>query len=134
MAKIINVEGIGEKYGRKLIKADISTTNALLKKGATPKGREEIAKMTGISSKLILTWVNHVDLFRITGVGEEYADLLEGAGIDTVPELAQRNPSNLRDKLVETNNKKKLVRQLPSENQVQQWVKQAKTLPRVITY
>jgi predicted flap endonuclease-1-like 5' DNA nuclease len=83
---------------------------------------------------LILEWVNHVDLFRIKGVGEEYADLLEEAGVDTVPELAQRNPETLYQKLLEVNGEKKLVRQLPSQTQVQSWVDQAKNLPRVIAY
>jgi predicted flap endonuclease-1-like 5' DNA nuclease len=83
---------------------------------------------------LILEWVNHADLFRIKGVGEEYADLLEEAGVDTVPELAQRNPANLHAKLGEVNAAKKLVRRLPTAAQVTDWVDQAKALPRVITY
>lgn len=134
MAKIINVEGIGEVYAGKLAEAGLATTQALLEAGATPKGREEIAEKTGISGKLILEWVNLVDLFRIKGVGEEYSDLLEEAGVDTVPELAQRNPENLYAKLQEVNAEKKLVRRLPAQSQVGDWVEQAKGLPRVITY
>jgi predicted flap endonuclease-1-like 5' DNA nuclease len=134
MAKLTKVEGIGEAYAQKLREAGIATTQALLKKGASPKGRKEIAEKAGISEKLILEWVNHVDLFRIKGVGEEYADLLEAAGVDTVPELAQRNPENLYQKLVAVNQEKKLVRQLPTQAQVSDWVAQAKRLPRVITY
>jgi predicted flap endonuclease-1-like 5' DNA nuclease len=134
MASLVKVEGIGEAYAQKLAKAGISTTQALLAKGASPKGRDEIAEKTGLSSKLILQWVNHVDLFRIKGVGEEYADLLEASGVDTVPELAQRNAANLHQKLVEVNQKKKLVRQLPSEARIQGWIEQAKKLPRKITY
>ncbi len=134
MAKIIDVEGIGPKYAEKLVKAGITTTGKLLKKGATPKGRQEIEEATGISHSLVLEWVNHVDLYRIKGVAQEYSDLLEEAGVDTVPELAQRNAANLHAKMVEVNDAKKLVRQLPSEKQVASWVGQAKTLPRVIQY
>ena len=134
MAKIIDVEGIGEVYAGKLAEAGLATTQALLEAGATPKGREEIAEKTGISGKLILEWVNHVDLYRIKGVGQEYSDLLEEAGVDTVPELAQRNPENLYAKLREVNAEKELVRRLPAQSQVSDWVEQAKGLPRVITY
>ena len=134
MAKLTKVEGIGEVYAQKLQEAGITTTDALLEQGATPKGREEIAEKTAIGAKLILEWVNHADLFRIKGVGEEYADLLEAAGVDTVPELAQRNPENLYRKLLKVNEKKERVRQVPSQTQVQGWVEQAQSLPRVITY
>ena len=134
MAKIIDVEGIGPKYTKDLSAVGITTTAKLLKKGATRKGREELAEVTDISYKLILEWVNHADLFRIKGVGEEYSALLEEAGVDSVPELAQRNPKNLYSKLVETNEEKRLVRQLPSQRQVADWVQQAKTMPRMIHY
>ncbi len=134
MAKIVTVEGIGDAYAQKLLDVGIQTTDALLKQGATPKGRAEISEQTGISKKMILTWVNHVDLYRIKGVGEEYADLLEAAGVDTVPELAQRNAENLHQKLLEVNEEKKLVRRPPSQKQVGDWVKQAEDLPRVIEY
>ena len=134
MAKLSKVEGIGEFYAQKLRAAGITTTQALLEKGASPQGRTEIAEKTGISGKLILEWVNHVDLFRIKGVGEEYSDLLEEAGVDTVPELAQRNPEHLHQRLIAVNQEKKLVRQLPTRSQVSNWIEQAKRLPRVITY
>jgi predicted flap endonuclease-1-like 5' DNA nuclease len=134
MAKLAKVEGIGEIYAQRLQEAGIRTTQALLEKGATPQGRQEIAKKTDISEKLILEWVNHVDLFRIKGVGEEYSDLLEEAGVDTVPELAQRNAEHLYQKLVAVNREKKLVRRLPTQAQVSDWIEQAKRLPRVITY
>lgn len=134
MAKLEEVEGIGPVYAEKLRAAGVPHMGALLKKGSTPKGRKEMAEKAGISEKLILEWVNHVDLFRIKGVGSEYSDLLEEAGVDTVPELAQRRPDNLYAKLVEVNKEKKLVRQLPSQKMVESWVAQAKTLPRVIEY
>jgi predicted flap endonuclease-1-like 5' DNA nuclease len=134
MAKIIDVEGIGPVYAKKLIDIGITTTNKLLKRGATPQGRQEIAEKAGITGTLILEWVNHADLHRIKGVAEEYSDLLEEAGVDTIPELAQRNPENLYPKLVEVNQQKRLVRQLPSQRQIADWVAQAKVLPRKIFY
>ena len=134
MTNIIAVEGIGSIYGEKLIAAGVATVEALLKRGATPKGRNDLAEATGISGTLILEWVNHADLFRVKGIGEEYADLLEEAGVDTVPELAQRNGANLYGKIKETNEAKHLVRHLPSQAQVEGWVTAAKGLQRVITY
>lgn len=134
MANLIQVEGIGEAYAAKLANAGLKTTEALLQTGATPKGREELAAKTGISENLILRWVNLVDLWRIKGIGEEYSDLLEAAGVDTVPELAQRNPTNLYTKLVETNKTERRVRRIPTESQVKDWVEQAKALGRTVTY
>jgi predicted flap endonuclease-1-like 5' DNA nuclease len=134
MSNIIDVEGIGEVYARKLKDVGIATDKDLLERGATRGGREKIAQESGISDKLILRWVNHVDLFRIKGVQTQYAELLEAAGVDTVPELAQRNPSNLYPALAEVSEQKKLVRKLPTEDQVADWISQAKTLPRMVTY
>jgi predicted flap endonuclease-1-like 5' DNA nuclease len=128
------VEGIGVKYAKDLRKAGVRSTASLLEKGATPTGRKEIAAGTGIGKALILEWVNHVDLFRIKGVGEEYADLLEEAGVDTVVELAQRRGDNLYKKMLEINAKKKLVRRPPSQKMVEGWIAQAKKLPRKISY
>jgi len=134
MAKLSMIEGIGVAYATKLAEVGIGMIEALLNQGASSKGRNDLAEKTGISPKLILTWVNHADLFRVKGVGEEYADLLEAAGVDTVPELAGRNPENLQKKLAEVNQEKKLVRKIPSLTQVQSWVEQAKALPRKINY
>lgn len=134
MASLIRVEGIGPVYAEQLKEAGIQSTEALLEAGKSPQGRQDLAEKSGISEKLILEWVNHVDLFRIKGVFEEYADLLEEAGVDTVPELAQRNAENLFAKLGATNQEKKLVRRLPTLKQVTDWISQAKGLPRVITY
>ena len=134
MTDLMKVEGIGKVYKEKLKEAGIHSNEYLLAKGATPKGRKELAETSGIGDKLILEWVNLVDLFRIDGVGEEYADLLEEAGVDTVVELAQRNPQNLYQKLAEINAAKNLVNRLPSEKMVEDWVAQAKALPRIITY
>jgi predicted flap endonuclease-1-like 5' DNA nuclease len=134
MASLIKIEGIGEKYAQALKAAGVRSVEKLLEAGITPKGRQELAEKTGISEKLILEWVNLADLFRIKGIGEEYSDLLEEAGVDTVPELAQRNPANLYEALEKVNAQKKLVRQLPTRVQVESWVDQAKALPRVVTY
>ncbi len=134
MPKLDVIEGIGPVYMGKLREAGIATTEALLKKGATRQGRQELAERTGLSEKQLLEWINHADLFRIKGVGPEYADLLEAAGVDTVPELAQRNPENLYQKLITVNAEKKLVRRLPTLDMVKDWVAQAKALPRVIEY
>jgi predicted flap endonuclease-1-like 5' DNA nuclease len=134
MAKIIDVEGIGTKYAEILGKAGIGTTDELLIAGSTPKGRKDLAEKTGIGDALILKWVNHVDLYRIKGVGSEYSELLEAAGVDTIPELAQRKAANLAQKIAEVNLVKKLVRQLPVESQIADWIEQAKKLPRIINY
>ncbi len=134
MTKIIDIEGIGPKYAEMLAKEGIKTVEGLLKVGSKTRDRKKLAESTGISGKLILEWVNLADLFRVKGIGEEYSDLLEEAGVDTVPELAQRNPENLLQKMQEVNEAKKLVRRLPVLSQVQSWVEQAKELPRIIEY
>jgi len=131
---IIDIEGIGPTYAQKLNSINIYTTSDLLKAGATPLGRKELAEKTGISGKLILEWVNLADLFRIKGVGEEYSDLLEEAGVDTVVELAKRVPENLHAKMLEVNEQKKLVRRPPPLSAVKEWVEQAKKLKRMIEY
>jgi predicted flap endonuclease-1-like 5' DNA nuclease len=132
--KIEEIEGIGPTYAKKLVEAGIKTTDDLLEAGATPKGRENLAAKTGISGKLILKWVNMADLIRIKGVGEEYSELLEVAGVDTVVELSKRVPENLHAKMLEVNEERKLVRRAPTLNEVKQWIDEAKTLPRKIEY
>jgi ribosomal protein L31 len=131
---LTDIEGIGDVYARKLKDAGIPTPDALLQKGATAKGRLEIAEKSGISGKLILEWINHADLLRVKGMTPDWAELLEASGVDTVPELAQRSAENLLGKLVEVNQAKNLARHLPNLSQVEGWVEQAKQLPRVITY
>ncbi len=134
MAQLTKIEGIGASYAEKLKAVGINTTEALLEKGSTPAARNKLVEDSGISKKLILRWINMADLFRIKGVGEEYADLLEAAGVDTVPELAQRNAANLFEKMTAVNDKKKLVRNPPSQSVVEKWVEEAKSLPRKINY
>jgi predicted flap endonuclease-1-like 5' DNA nuclease len=134
MTKLSEIEGIGATYSLKLKEAGIGSTEKLLEKGASSGGRRKIAEKTGVSEKQILRWANMADLFRIKGIGEEYADLLEAAGVDTVPELSQRNPENLHGKLKKINEEKKLVRRVPTQSEVGGWVDQAKQLPRTLTY
>jgi predicted flap endonuclease-1-like 5' DNA nuclease len=134
MPKLSFVEGIGPAYEEKLNALGIKTTEKFFELAATKKGRKELAEKSGISEKLILEWTNMIDLYRIKGVGSEYADLLEEAGVDTVAELAGRRADNLLKKMEEVNAQKKLVRLLPSLKMVEKWVEQAKSLPRGIEY
>ncbi|MEL7592008.1 MAG: DUF4332 domain-containing protein [Anaerolineaceae bacterium] len=134
MPSIIDIEGIGPVYKKKLKAVGIATTEKLLEVGGTPKGRKDLAEKAGIDETLILEWVNLSDLFRIKGVGSEYSDLLEEAGVDTVVELSKRVPANLFAKMAEINAAKKLVRKMPVETQVADWVDQAKKLPRLVSY
>ena len=132
MTKLDEIEGIGPSYAQSLKNAGIDTIEELLSVGGAPAGREGIAEKSGLSPKLILEWVNHADLMRIDGVGSEYADLLEAAGVDSVPELAQRNAANLAVKMEEINEAKNLVRRTPTEANVIAWVAEAKTLPKAV--
>ena len=134
MAKLETIEGIGSVYAEKLREKGIGTVEALLEAGATPAGRRGLEEKTGIGHALILEWVNLADLMRIKGVGEEYSDLLEEAGVDTVKELRRRVPENLYRAIVEVNEAKELVRRLPTSRMVADWVEQAKTLPPKVTY
>ncbi len=132
--KVIEIEGIGPAYEAKLAEAGITTVEGLLGKGATAKGRKEIVAATGISAALVLRWVNIADLFRIRGIGRQYSELLEAAGVDTVVELSKRVPGNLEAKMQEVNGARNLVRKVPTLSQVQSWVEEAKALPRIVTY
>jgi predicted flap endonuclease-1-like 5' DNA nuclease len=134
MASIETIEGIGATYGRKLRGAGVRSTGALLTRGATAKGRGELAEATGFSKHQILEWVNRADLMRVRGVGEEYSDLLEASGVDTVKELRTRNAKNLLATMTETNEQKNLVRRLPALSVVERWVAHAKELPPAVTY
>jgi predicted flap endonuclease-1-like 5' DNA nuclease len=131
---IEKIEGIGPKNAAALAKAGVKTTEGLLKAGATKKGRQELAEKAKISETNILAWVNRADLMRVKGVGEEYSDLLEKAGVDTVKELRNRKPENLWKAMKEVNEQKKLVRALPALTQVEAWVAHAKQLEPVVKY
>ncbi len=132
--KVIDIEGVGDVYAQKLIAAGIEKVSELLEKCATPKGRKELAEATDISDKLILRWTNHADLFRIKGIGPQFAELLEAAGVDTVKELRHRVAENLQPKLEETNAEKHLVRRVPALKEVIKMINQANELPPVVTY
>jgi predicted flap endonuclease-1-like 5' DNA nuclease len=134
MTDISAIEGIGAASAEKLKAAGVPTVEALLTQGATAKGREGLAQKTGLRATAILGWVNRADLFRIKGVGEETSDLLEAAGVDTVPELARRNAPNLLQRMTEVNEQKHLVRRLPTQAQVAAWIEEAKQLPRVVEH
>jgi predicted flap endonuclease-1-like 5' DNA nuclease len=132
--KLSDIEGIGPVYAKKLNKAGIRSVEALLKSGATDKGRKVLSSTTGITHTLILEWVNRADLYRIKGVGSQYSDLLEKSGVDTVVELSKRVADNLYSKMVEVNKAKNLVNGMPGVKQVKKWIDQAKKLPRIVTY
>jgi predicted flap endonuclease-1-like 5' DNA nuclease len=134
MSKLSDIEGIGASYAAKLAQSGIKTVEALLKACAAKNDRDKLAEKAGIPEKMLLKWANHADLFRIKGVGSEYSDLLEAAGVDTVPELALRKAENLSKKIAEVNDAKALVRKLPTQKQIADWIKQAAALPRVLKY
>ena len=134
MAKLSVIEGIGGSYEQKLNEAGITSIEKFLEECSSKKGRTKLAEKSGITEKLILKWANHADLFRIKGVGSEYAELLDAAGVDTVPELAKRKTDKLVAKMAEVNEAKKLVRRVPTTRQVEDWIGQAGKLPRVIQY
>ena len=132
--KIIDVEGIGPVYTEKLVAVGITDTDILLEKCAKPAGRKALEEETGISGKLILTWANHCDLMRINGIGPQFSELLEAAGVDTVKELKHRKPENLQPKLEEVNEQKHLVRRVPALKEVEKMIAQANELPGVRDY
>lgn len=131
---IEEVEGIGPVYAEKLRAAGVHTTEGLLETGATPKGREALCDKTGLSHKLILEWVNHVDLMRLKGVGSEYSDLLEAAGVDSPLELGHRNAANLAATIAKYNEEHKIVRRVPTEHEIAGWIEEAKGLPKVVEH
>ena len=132
--KVIDIEGVGEVYAGKLQAAGVKTTEDLLEKAATKKGREALAEDTGIPYKLILKWANHADLFRIKGVAGQFAELLEAGGVDTIKEFRHRVAANLYPTLVKVNDEKHLCGRVPTETEIQKMIDQAKELEPRITY
>ena len=132
--KIEEIEGIGPAYAAKLAVAKIKTTGQLLKACATRKGREETEAATGVDGGRLMKWANMADLMRISGIGSEYSERLEDAGVDTVKELRNRRADNLTSNMAELYAEKKLVRQVPGQSQVEKWVAQAKKLDPAISY
>jgi predicted flap endonuclease-1-like 5' DNA nuclease len=131
---VVAVEGIGPVNAQRLQEQGITTVGNLLEAAASKKGRQELAERSGLSEKLILEWVNRADLMRVPGIGEEYSDLLEHAGVDTVKELRRRNPANLHAAMKEVNDTKKLVRRMPGKTTVEKWVSAAGEMPPMVTY
>jgi predicted flap endonuclease-1-like 5' DNA nuclease len=132
---IVEVEGIGNVYAEKLAAAGISTTESLLERCGSAAGRQAVAASTGISADQLLKWTNHVDLMRINGVGSEYADLLEAAGVDSPAELAQRNAANLAQTFQEVDAARpNWIRQIPSEATVAGWIAQAREMDKVVSH
>ncbi len=134
MAKLTTIEGIGEKFAEQLKAAGAGTVEKLLEVGSTRSGRKKLAEASGVDPKRILRFVNHADLMRIKGVSSQNSELLEASGVDTVAALARRNADNLHAKMVEVNESKKLVRQVATAAQIQDWITQANDLPRVVNY
>lgn len=132
--KIQDIEGIGPAYAQKLAAAGIATTDDLLKRCGTAAGRTQVGQTTGITEGQLLKWANMADLMRISGVGSEFSELLEAAGVDTIKELRMRNAENLAAKMKEINQAKKLTRATPSASVVQKWVKEATTMEPAITH
>ena len=133
--KIEDVEGIGPAFAGKLVAAGVATTDDLLDRGGSSSGRDKLSEATGISERLLLEWVNHADLMRIDGVGSEYADLLEAAGVDSAAELAQRNAANLAITFQELDAARpNTVRQVPSEATIAGWIQQASRLDKVVSH
>lgn len=132
--KVVDIEGVGATYAEKLAAAGINKVEELLAKCAAPAGRKALAEETGISDKLILKWTNHADLIRIHGVGPQFAELLEAAGVDTVKEFRHRNAENLAAKMEEVNAEKNLVNRVPSVKELTKMIAKAATLEVVVTY
>jgi len=131
---IADLENIAPGVAATLKSVGIRTTGRLLEKAKDPKGRKMLAARTGFDQKRILRWANMADRMRIKGVGEDYAELLEAAGVDTVKELKYRNPCNLAKAMAEANTKRNLVDLLPSEKAVCRWIEHAKKLQLKISY
>jgi predicted flap endonuclease-1-like 5' DNA nuclease len=133
--RIEDVEGIGPVHAATLANAGVETTDALLERAGPRAGREALAATTGISPKLLLEWTNLADLMRINGIGQEFSDLLEAAGVDSPAELAQRNAANLATTFLELDAARpNVVRRVPSEETVAGWIGQAKALTKVVEH
>jgi predicted flap endonuclease-1-like 5' DNA nuclease len=131
---IIDIEGIGASFKKKLHAQNIQTTDDLLRTCGSKKGRETLSAQSGIGEKNLLEWTNLADLMRVKGVGEEYADLLEEAGVDTVKELAARNAESLSAAMKVCNQKKKLAKRVPSPITTTKWIAEAKKLKPMVSH
>lgn len=134
MANVIDIEGVGPAMAEKLEGAGIKSIDQLLEAAGSKSGRQALAEKSGIPESNILKWINHADLMRINGVGGQFAELLEAAGVDSCAELAQRNGANLAAKMAECNETKNLTNRVPSESEVAKWIDEAKTMSKVVTH
>jgi predicted flap endonuclease-1-like 5' DNA nuclease len=134
MTRLIEIESVGPVYASKLERAGVNSIESLLGTAGPASGRARLAEMLGVDDSLVLEWVNRADLMRVNGVGSEYADLLEHAGVDSCTELATRNAANLHARLLEVNAERKLVRQEPNLAMVTRWIEDAKNYPKVVTH
>ncbi|HEX2863779.1 MAG TPA: DUF4332 domain-containing protein [Deinococcales bacterium] len=134
MSNVAEIEGIGEVIARKLNGAGIVSTDDLLREGASRAGREHIAERAGLTTQQVLEFVNRADLMRVKGIGPQYSDLLEAAGVDSVKELARRDPENLLAKILEVNEARHLVNRPPNLEAVKKIVGEAKELPGIVTH
>jgi len=132
--KIEDIEGVGPAYAKKLVSAKITTTGQLLKKCATPAGRKNVAREAGMSESVVLKWSNMADLMRVNGIGSQFSELLNGAGVDTIKELRTRNAANLAAKMKEVNDRKNLTKAVPSEKTITKWIATAKKTKPMLTY
>jgi predicted flap endonuclease-1-like 5' DNA nuclease len=128
------IEGIGPANAERLRGAGVSTVSKLLEVGATRAGRAQLAAQTGLAEDLILSWVNRADLMRVRGIGTQYSDLVEAAGVDTVKELRGRRADNLHQAMCEANENRRIVRRVPTEKEVGRWIARAKDLAPVVSY
>jgi predicted flap endonuclease-1-like 5' DNA nuclease len=134
MGKLVEIEGIGSVFAQKLEGAGLKTTAQLLESGKTSAGRRKLVETTGITAEKLLDFVNRADLMRVAGVGPQFSDLLEAAGVDTVKELVRRDPESLHTKLLKVNEEKNLVNRLPTLREVEAMIAHAKTLPTIVTH
>lgn len=125
MARVDQVAGVDHKQATKLRKAGVRTSNGLIDKASTRRGRSELSKATGLNPRDLQAWVQHADLLRVRGVGAEYAELLVAAGVDTVRDLRRRNPTALLAKMIGLNGSRKIVSRLPTESMVESWIESA---------
>ena len=132
--KIEEIEGIGPVNAAKLQPAGIKTTDDLLQLCCDAHRRKATVEKTGLSVTRLLKWANMADLMRIPGIGSEYSELLEAAGVDTVKELRNRRADNLSARMAEVNTSKQLTRAVPSEKVVAGWIEQAKTMQPMINH
>lgn len=132
--KLEEIKGLDEASAAALRAHGVANSDDVLGKVRTPRDRAALAEATGILPAMILHMANRADLMRVKGIGMQYGDLLEASGVDTCPELAQRNAANLTQKMAEVNAEKSLVRALPTESHVTDWIAQAKELGRVLEY